>query len=164
MDQSPNREWIGGAVLILLGLFFLVARFVPTIVPYIVLLVGLGLLGLFAVTRAYGVLIPAGIVTGVGTGIVLAARTSGQASGAVFMLSLGAGFLAVWVLGVLFRVRENHWWPLIPGGILTLIGVALAGSGTAQALLELLGNWWPLILIVVGGWLVIRQLQHPHQR
>jgi len=122
------------------------------------------LLGLFAVTRAYGVLIPAGIVTGVGTGIVLAARTSGEASGSVFMLSLGAGFLAVWVLGVLFRVRENHWWPLIPGGILTLSGVALAGSGTAHALLELLGNWWPLILIVLGGWLVIRQLQHPHQR
>ncbi|MCZ7574143.1 MAG: hypothetical protein M5U01_36805 [Ardenticatenaceae bacterium] len=164
MDRSPNRGWVGGGVLILLGLLFLLARFVPTLTPYVVLLIGLGLFGLFLITQAYGALIPAGIVTGIGVGIVLASRSGGDAGGAAFMLSLGAGFLAIWVLGLLFRVPENHWWPLIPGSILILVGVAALGSRTAQTLLESLSNWWPLILIILGGWLILRQLQRPRHR
>jgi len=33
--------------------------------------------------------------------------------GGIFLLALGAGFASIWLIGSLFRLRENHWWPLI---------------------------------------------------
>lgn len=151
--DKEGRLWLG-LILIGLGAIFLLDRLVPDIGAYLPLLVGLGFLAAFLATRAYGFLIPAGIVSGVGAGIVL---QRSYPEGGVFLLALGTGFVAIWLIGALFRLREPHWWPLIPGGILITIGlVDLADEGGRLA--ELLEVGWPLLLVAVGILVIIRAL------
>lgn len=153
MRRPPRREWIAGLVLIGVGVLLMAGRWLPDIGEFVVLVIGLGLLALFAVTRAYGVLVPAGIVTGVGLGMVLEARLEGAAGSGLFLLSLGGGFLAIWLLGLLLRLPQNHWWPLVPGGIIALVGaIELLG----QQGRDLLAFGWPLVLVALGVALVAR--------
>ena len=116
---------------------------------WIVLIIGLGLLGAFVYTRQYGYLIPAGIMTGLGAGIIASESltfTDDQTKGGAIVLGLGLGFLAIWVIGAVMSVEKNHWWPVIPGGILAVIGGALLIGGQAVDLLD----YWGVIIIVVG--------------
>ena len=58
---------------------------------------------------------------------------------------LGLGFIAIFVIATLYQGR-SHWWPLIPGGILLVSGLA-EGS---QAFRDLLAVGWPVVLILIG--------------
>lgn len=73
------------------------------------------------------------------------------------VLSLAAGFVALWVVGSLLRLPHNHWWPLIPGGILALVGAVELAEADVEGVIR----WWPLILIAAGvlivGRAVVRQ-------
>jgi hypothetical protein len=151
--RHRDGSWVGGAILIGIGLAFLAGQLIPHAGDYIVLAIGLTFLAAFVVTREYGFLVPGGIVTGVGTGIVFASNLSAVEGGSLFMLSLGFGFIAIWVIGLVFRVRENHPWPLIPGIILGGIGAAsLAGTRYAE-----IGRYgWPIALIALGAILLVR--------
>jgi hypothetical protein len=116
-------------------------------------LVGLSFLAVFLVTRRYGFLVPAGIVTGVGAGIVLAMEDQGRVGGGLFLVSLGLGFIGIVILGALFRLQENHPWPLIPGGILCTIGlITLAGTRYG----DVARYAWPVVLIGLGVLFVLR--------
>lgn len=151
-SDREGRLWLG-AVLVAIGVLFLLGQYVPDLGRYVPLLVGLALLGVFFATRAYGFLVPGGIVTGVGTGIVLAEAVPG--AGGLFLVSLGAGFALIWVLGSLLRLPENHWWPLVPGAIVATIGlVDLAGE--QGQLREALRIGWPLLLIAIGAIVIVR--------
>jgi hypothetical protein len=151
--DREGRLWLG-LILIGLGAIFLLDRLVPDIGGYVPLIVGLGLFVAFLATRAYGFLIPAGIVSGVGAGILLQ-QTYDQ--GGIFLLALGAGFASIWLIGSLFRLRENHWWPLIPGGILATIGLVDLADESGQ-LADVLDIGWPVLLVVVGLLVIIRAL------
>lgn len=146
-ERTKSREpLMGGVALVIIGGLLLAAQFVPDISRYVALAIGLGLFALFAFKRDYGVLIGAGVVTGVGVGILVTTAAADDIGGAGFLLSLGTGFVAIWAISYLLRLRERHWWPLVPGLILLTIGAALLAGGTT---LELL-NYWPVILIVIG--------------
>jgi hypothetical protein len=114
----------------------------------LVLVLGIAFTTAFAVTRQYGLLVPGGILTGLGTGIVVSQQIAGtdQTTAAVVVLGLGLGFLSIWVIGSLLRVADSHWWPLVPGGILALVGGALLVGGQAVQVLDS----WPLVLIGLG--------------
>jgi hypothetical protein len=130
----------------------LVAQTMDQVGQFIPLVVGGVLLFGFLITRHYGFLVPGGIVSGVGVGIVLVADDPTGTRGALFLLALGVGFISIWVLGGIFRVPENHWWPLIPGAILLLIGaVALAGPEAQRYL-----DYWPIVLVCIGAAIVAR--------
>jgi hypothetical protein len=63
---------------------------------------------------------------------------------------LGIGFLAIYVVSALLRLPQHHWWPLVPGGILAVVGVLLlSGAYVGDAL-----RWWPVVLVVVGALLI----------
>jgi len=113
-------------------------------------LLGLAFLAAYATTRAYGFLVPGGILTGLGTGILIAAR--GGPDEAV-VLGLGAGFLAIALVSALVGPRSaGWWWPLIPGGVLSAVGAAgLTGVEDLPAYLV------PTALIVVGLTLLLRR-------
>jgi hypothetical protein len=154
---GPRDRIVFAAVLILVGVAGLalqVAESTPGAGGVVVLLIGLGLLGAFAFTRQYGYLIPGGIMTGLGAGIVAseALTLTDEGTGGVIVLGLGLGFLSIWVIGGLVRVVEHHWWPLIPGGILAVIGAALLVGGQAVGLLD----YWYVVVIALGvivlGW------------
>jgi hypothetical protein len=145
---------VAGLVIGGLGLFFLAAQLEPDIGRFVTLFMGLALLAVFVLRREYGFLVPGSILTGVGIGIALEPATSGATESGVMMLCIAGGFLGIWVIGSLYRLRENHWWPLIPGGILTLIGLVQVSRTDMDGAVRL----WPVILIVLGALVLGRAL------
>jgi hypothetical protein len=151
---------VAGVVIIGIGAFFLLAQLVPDIGRWIPLLVGLIFLAAFVPKREYGFLIPGCIISGVGVGVVLTGVVDDPWSGSVMLFSIAGGFIAIWVVSVLLRLGDEDWprgasrdaaqalwWPLIPGGILALIGVVvLSEEGFESDLLR----WWPLLIIGAG--------------
>ena len=151
---------MAGVVIVAIGLFLLAAQIVPDIGRWIVFGIGLAFLAAFLVKREYGFLIPGCIVSGVGIGIVLASALDDPWSGASVLFSISGGFFAIWVVSTLMHSADRNWpggdakdaanalwWPLIPSGILALIGlIVLAEDGFAADVLR----WWPLLIIGAG--------------
>jgi hypothetical protein len=110
--------------------------------------VGVAFLVAYLATRRYGLLIPAGILCGLGTGLVVAAQ--GGPGGAV-PLGLGIGFAAITAVDAVLGDDDPAWWPLIPGGILIVVG------GSQIAGIRDLGIYVvPAALVIVGLLLVLR--------
>lgn len=144
-----------GAVLIAIGLVLLVAQ-QTDLRAWALLFLGIGFLGMFFWSRHYGWLVPGGILTGLGMGIVMAStlrNVPDNYEAALFLVPFGLGFILIWVLDMLFT-RASNWWPLIPGGMMVLIGLAVGVGGVALDILEFVGNWWPLILVIIGAWIL----------
>jgi hypothetical protein len=147
---------IGGFILILIGVAALLSTLWPEVDRYLPLVVGVGLLFAFAMRRWYVALVFGAVLTGLGIGL-LASGFWPQADfdGPAAVLGLGAGFVAVWLTSSVLALKEHHWWPLIPGGILLTVGTALTLqelsliSGRAM---ELVG---PIVLLVVGGLIML---------
>ncbi len=166
MNATPaaERPWIAGALLIALGLVLLAVQlFQPRDAGWIVLgSISILLLAFFAVTRTKGFLITGAILGGLAVGVGLE-EAGYTMNGGVVVLGLAAGFLAIYVVDLLVG-RNPHWWPVIPGGILAVVGgtQALAGTEAANAL----ERWWPVALIVVGVVVLVagqRQMRTPKQ-
>ncbi len=160
LSHSRRNRIISGLVLILLGGLFLVNQIVE--IPSVgkLFLPGLGLIFLIwgMVTRTGGLLIPGGILTGIGAGVYLmdTLALEGEQEPGVFLLAFGGGFALITLLSLVFST-EKHWWALIPGGILAAIGAALFIGGAAVDVLEMIGKFWPVALILVGIWVIFRK-------
>jgi len=163
MEGKPiRRGLIPGIILIGLGLVLLIGQFVE--LGGWVFLVGLGVvfLALYFAMRNYSFLTPGCILVGLGVPIAFgeANLVQGEQYGGWIVVGLGLGFCAIWVIDTLVR-RASSWWPLVPGVILTLVGIGLVlnarGLLSAQ-MLSLLERWWPLILVAIGLVILIQQL------
>jgi hypothetical protein len=140
--KTPNARMIPGLVLIIIGIFFLLAQYFEFGPGLFVLLLGTAFFVAYMFTRAYGLLIPGCILAGIGVGLLFE-RTMN--SGVTISLGLGLGFIVIYVVQKIFG-NASHWWPLIPGGVLVLVGIAeVVPQG--QMLIE---KGWPVILIVIG--------------
>ncbi len=150
MNATPTAErtWLAGAALIGIGLVLLAVQlFQPKDADWIVLgAISALLFALYAATRQDGFLIPAAILGGLAFGVGLEDYGYSM-NGGVVVLGLAAGFLAIYVIDTFFGTHP-HWWPLIPGGILAIVGGSQAIGGTQAA--ELVGRLWPVVLIAVG--------------
>lgn len=157
-----EQSWVAGAVLITVGALLLIAQVAGSELMGLLVLPAIGLVFLVAglVSRRAGFMVPAGILLGLGAGLLLGTRVltgiSDDASGGIVVLGLGAGFILVMLLSTLTR-EGAHWWPLIPGGILSLIGGALlVGEEAAGVVGNVLTYAWPLGLIALGAWFLLR--------
>jgi hypothetical protein len=157
--NHDDSRWLLGLGLVLTGLFLMVGNTTGTVrLMGIIFLLGLGLMlvlwGVFARTR--GPLIPGALLTGVSVGTLLTqqvyALRSVEAAG-VHALAIAGGFFLITLLTLLF-VGPALWWPLIPGSLLLLGGINLL---LRDAALASIGDFWPLALILVGGYLAIRR-------
>jgi hypothetical protein len=148
-----------GIVLILAGVLWLVK-------PHIELgggafLAGVGFLFvlLWALTSRYGLLVPGGILLGLGSGLWAGRLMPGPSGRVLFFVCFGAGFILIYLLDRLKR-RQSPLWPLIPGGILAGIGAYIAaeqrGWIPAEAILYL-KYLWPVLLIVLGLYLLVKK-------
>ena len=87
-----------------------------------------------------GTLVTLGIVSGLG-------NTSLPEEG-IFFLGLGITFALV---GLLPAKQYNLQWAYIPAAVLGILGLAqLIAMGT------LLFSFWPILLIIIGGYIIIR--------
>jgi hypothetical protein len=150
-----------GVVLLTIGIAALVAQFTPNLGQYFPLALGFVLLAIFAATRAYVALVFGGIFSGIGGGLVAAELLSatGEAEGGLVVLGLGLGFFGIAVTSALLDLKESHWWPLVPGSILSLIGLGLLVSVFDQPLVG------PIVLVGVGLLLIAVayfQTRRPH--
>ena len=159
MQHTMHRReapWIGGLILIAIGALMLATYVVPDIGLYVVLGLGLLFLVAFAFTRAYGFLVPGGILTGLGVGVALTPYVAPDlATGALIVGSLALGFAAIGVIAYAMHLEEAHPWPFIPAAILGTVAIFLA-IGNPEAL-QYLSIVVAVAMIVGGGWLMLRQ-------
>jgi hypothetical protein len=148
----------------LIGTIMFIAQYVRSDSLGLLVLPALGLIflawGLMA--RSIGLVIPGGILSGIGLGAFLTQwglpgiSMTDPIRGGIFMLSFALGWALITLLSPLTHSGLT-WWPLIPGGILAVVGAALLSGEFGLRLLALTGQGWPVILIVIGLYLVIRQ-------
>lgn len=145
-----SSERVLGLVLVALGAMLLVVMTTDVGAEAVVAVIGAGFLIAYIATRNYGFLVPGGILTGLGTGLILA---SAGWSGDAVLLGLGAGFVSIAVVDLLVSKGSGAWWwPLIPGAILMVIGA------TAIPGLEDLSRFVvPAALVVIGIALLMRR-------
>jgi hypothetical protein len=141
-------------VLIGIGAVLLLAQLTGVGPEAVVAVIGVGFLIAYAATRTYGFLVPGGIMTGLGIGIIIETGARGS-QGEPVLLGLGIGFLAIYAIDAVVRRSAALWWPVIPGGILATIGVLVGTENGGW--LENAGAWWPAILIVIGGLILLSQ-------
>jgi hypothetical protein len=146
--SQSRTALVVGFVLVLIGGGALVSELLPDFDRYVPLAIGLGLLAVFLVTRAYIALVFGAILTGIGAGLLVADLLPGtEDDGPGAVLGLASGFIGIWVVSWLTRVKEHHFWPLIPGGILLLVGIGL----TLDLFENDLSRWVvPAIIVGIG--------------
>ena len=156
--KQQKKDLSGGLILIAIGLIALVGQFVTISLPAdfgLLIVPGLGALFLVwgILTRKAGLVIPGGILSGVGWGSYAIAGPfsiwQGDNEGGVFLIFLGLGFALITVVTAVFT-KETHWWALIPGGIIAFVGVSILFGGAFLTVLTFLGKLWPVILILLG--------------
>lgn len=140
--QVQRRRLIPGLILILLGAAFLLRDYLQITPGVILILASVILLVPYLFTRWYGLLIPGMLVLGLGVSLLY--ERDGRA-GSLVPLGLGLGFIAIFVVDLIVT-RARRWWPLIPGGILAVVGA----MGAFPEARQWLDKGWPAILIVLG--------------
>jgi hypothetical protein len=164
MDSNPEKKINNrhnhtiaiGVVLILFGTATLLQRWYD-IGNYIILLLGAGMLVWGSVSHRSGWIIPGGVLTGIGLGI-LAMQGPWQFpavdQNGIFLLCFACGWFLITILTALFTCIQ--WWALIPGGIMALFGTGILVTNGAVRL-EDLNLVYAFILISIGvGLLVYR--------
>ncbi|MCP5099747.1 MAG: hypothetical protein GY943_29690 [Chloroflexi bacterium] len=158
MKQKQNNL-AAGIILIGIGVLFLVFQFVDVDNWGLFFLPALGALFMIwgIIAREGGLMVPGGIISGIGWGsyAIAGELMTGVDDGGLFMIIFGLGFMSIALFSAIFA-RETHWWALIPGGIISGIGVAIMFGGVFLTALELAGQFWPVILILVGLYVIVK--------
>jgi hypothetical protein len=166
MNRRRRGNIVLGIILILVGGWFLATQFFPSLSDLIpidltwpLILVGVGLFllvfGIF--TGAPGMSIPAAIVGGLGV-LFYWQDTTGNWESWAYAWTLIPGFVGVGVLleGLLSGKFRQAW-----GGGMTLIVISavmfiIFGSFLGGPLS--LGVYWPVLLILLGLWILVSML------
>src|SRR3954468_17424569 len=128
-----NRRQMWGVALLITAVLALLNRYLPFSSEYLILpLLGFGFTAWAIAGRVTGLLVPGGILLGVGMGF-WAQRFYGLGAGssagqALFLICLAAGFLLITLFALIF-FRGRVLWPLWPATFIALAGVVrLMGS------------------------------------
>lgn len=166
MNKRRRTGLVGGTLLILLGVWFLLVQYVPEFEgllniefswPLFVIGAGAVLLILGLLTGEPGMAVPACIVGGIGVLLYYQNQTGNWASWA-YAWTLIPGFAGV---GAIFAgllgdksknsIRDGLNLILISAVMFLIFGSFLGG-------LDLLGPYWPVLLILLGVWFLIQPL------
>ncbi len=150
MKNERKGQIIAGIILILVGLSIAGLRlFIGFHQNSFMLLLGGLFIAAYFYKDSYGLLIPGCLITGLGLG----SFTYGffWRFPLLNTLGLGVGFIGIYVIDRLNK-GKTEWWPLIPGGILTVIGL----SSSPFNLWRFFNIGWPVILIALGLWIIAK--------
>jgi hypothetical protein len=166
MTQSQRSALIGGVMLVGLGALFLLFQIVPALRqaldiqfswPLIVVAVGVFLLVMGVLVKAPDMAVPAVIVGGIG-GLLYWQNATGNWESWAYAWTLIPGFVGV---GTLLGGLLNGTLRQRLGGGLVLIFISLvmfAIFGSWLGGLDLLGPYWPVLLILLGILILVRPL------
>lgn len=156
-----DRGLGAGLVLLLVGLYIVLARTVGFGGPGpVLLLIGSILVLLSAARRWRGPIAPGAVLVGLGAGLILQTPFDAwMPHWATVLLGLGAGFLLAAALEEAAG-RTRATWPIVPG--ITLVVIALVAAASQRLDLarafQRLDAVWPWTLVVAGLLLVARAL------
>jgi hypothetical protein len=163
MNRKTRSNWALGVILILVGGWFLAIQIAPDLNdwfwdifdwPYIIIAVGVFLLLFGILAGTPGLSVPASIVTGIG-GILAYQNTTGNWESWAYIWTLIPGFVGIGVIlsallgdGGNEGIRSGLTLVFI-SAIMFLIFSSIMGANP-------LGAWWPILLILLGVWLLIQ--------
>ena len=159
--HNTRDRVIAGIALIAIGavVFFAQISDQPELAWVVVPVLGLIFLIWGLAARTIGLIIPGGILSGIGLGLYFMLQSGvdrpEESSAGIFLLCFAGGWALISLLSLVTQ-EGFQWWPLIPGGIIGVIGLALLGGGFGQELLKVAGYAWPLILVGIGIYLLLR--------
>ena len=165
MARKTRSNLAVGVILILIGGWFLAAQIFPQLGdwfwgtfdwPFVIIGVGACLLIFGLLAGAPGMAVPASIVAGIG-GILAYQNATGDWTSWSYAWALIPGFVGIGVLlaallgeGGREGVRSGLT-TIFVSAILFLIFSSIFGANP-------LGQWWPVLLIGLGLWLLIQPL------
>jgi hypothetical protein len=127
-------------------------------VLYISLGIGLPLLLWGMITRLIGLIIPGCLLLGAGLGVYLAWRSpipeNGLTQTGIMLVCFAFGWMAISVAARRV-IHKSVWWPLIPGGILAVVGTGLYVGGDPTRALGFIGNTGSIALMIFGLYLLL---------
>jgi hypothetical protein len=162
-SHCTHKGLIGGVILIMVGLVnFLSQLGMTQYVEYFIGLLGAIFILAAFVNRKKGFLVPGGILLGLNTAILLQGFRPGDAAGAgLFMLAFAGGWLLIPVLSVILNWMDSSsrimLWPLFPGAFFGILGGLLMDGAYGLFLLSQLSLVWPVVLILLGLWIIFRR-------
>ena len=151
---------VPGLALVLIGLLIFAGQFIKSDWMGLLFLPALGVIFLVwgTISKKVGLIIPGGILSGIGAGAILVegpfANLPGEATAGVFMVAFAAGWLLIPLFAAMID-GKFHWWPLIPAAFMAIIGAALLAGGAALQVLEMANYLWPVVLIAIGLYLIL---------
>lgn len=163
--KRGNLVW--GAILILLGIAFLLFQLFPDLTAgftwqWILILIG----GIFVVasllSRIGGLMIPGAILLGLAAIFVYQERSGNWESWA-YVWALIPGFVGVGMfIGSLYdpEMRPARGASLI---IMLISVILFAVFGGVFGLTLSILQYWPVLLILIGGWILLRALRAPRR-
>lgn len=160
--RSHRSSLTGGIILIAIGALALLSQLdiFTDIGMFFVPALGIIFLVWGLASRAFGLVIPGGILSGIGLGIALVegplAGSGEPVEGAIFLLAFAAGWLLIALLSK-FTATAFQWWPLIPAAVLALVGGLLLAGEAGLQVLKVIGYAWPVALIAAGAWIILRK-------
>lgn len=138
--------------------FFIQGKQLLDFILYISVPLGIVFL-LWGITeKKLGLIIPGSLIATMATGVYMGWGNSQQPEGLQESGTMLVWFALGWMLiVVLSRVVTKRivWWPLIPGGIMLMVGSGLYIGGNPGNTLDFLGNTGSIGLILFGIYLIL---------
>ena len=144
MDDKSRSRVAAGMMLIVVGLGLYVMKYFGAVGPAVAQTI-IGALGIaiYLRTRSYFFLVAGAVILGLGLGSFGDEKI--RLAGDFTQIGLGIGFLLIYLIPLIYEKR-THWWPLVPAGILLLLGF----DAWRRFRLFLTNEGWPLILVIIG--------------
>jgi hypothetical protein len=158
---AHRRGTLGGVMLILIGMLALLWQWAPAAwwALWFLPLLGVLFLAWGLLSREVGLLVPGGILVGIGAGVLFMqayqSAVGDMAAAGTFLLIFAAGWVMITLAALI--IHKTVWWPLVVAAVLAVVGAGLIIGGPALTVLEALGKLWPLVLVGLGAWMLIRR-------
>jgi hypothetical protein len=141
-----------------LGYIFLTEQFSLFIfIFYLSVAIGLVFLLWGSFTGKLGLIIPGALMIATGAGVYFGWSNPEQPGGlqktGIMLVWFSLGWLLITVFSRVMNKRFM-WWPLIPGGILLMVGSGLYIGGNPENALGFLSNTGSIGLILLGAYLI----------
>ncbi|MBI4733833.1 MAG: hypothetical protein HY779_03310 [Rubrobacteridae bacterium] len=159
MSERENRRGlVAGLILIITGLIFLLINFGLVGGNAFLIALGASFLVGFGFNRNPGLLIPGMILIWLGFASILLDSNllELQNDDSIIVIALGLTFISIYAL----LGQNRHFWPLIPGGILLVVGTTILLTSenlVPISFTQLINILWPIALIALGIWFIVRQ-------